>query len=76
MRAMAFDPEGKRLLTGGRNGSGQECGTSSTGKEILETAGHSGLVVAVAFAPDGKTMASASSDKTIKIWDALPARKS
>jgi WD40 repeat protein len=34
--------------------------------------GHAGWVGAVAFAPDGKTLASASADGTIKFWD--PAR--
>ncbi len=32
-------------------------------------AGHSSYVMSVAIAPDGKTLASASSDKTIKIWN-------
>jgi WD40 repeat protein len=39
---------------------------------VVTLKGHAGWVGAVAFAPDGKTLASASADGTIKFWD--PAR--
>jgi RNA polymerase sigma factor (sigma-70 family) len=40
-----------------------------TGRELADFKGHTGTVTSVAFAPDGKTLASVSADHTGLIWD-------
>src|SRR5207248_190542 len=66
----AFSPDGNVLVTWTREDANTaRLWDTLTGKEIGCLDGHRGAINQAAFAPDGKTLATASEDTTILLWD-------
>ncbi|MCU0916793.1 MAG: protein kinase [Planctomycetes bacterium] len=68
VHALAFSPDGTRLLAGIEDGTARVWDVLS-GLQLFVMPGHSGGADAVAFSPDGGGIATADWD-TIRIWDA------
>src|SRR5262249_1488256 len=47
----------------------------ATGKEERSFNGHKDLVLSVAFAPDGQTLASGGWDRTVKLWNVATGKE-
>jgi RNA polymerase sigma factor (sigma-70 family) len=73
VEAFALSPDGKRLATAG--GRAVVVWDAVTGQELCRFEGHRGTVRAVAFAPDGKSIASGAEGNLIRLWDAATGKE-
>ena len=66
--SVAWNPDGKRLATGGSEGS-VKLWDAVTGRALHVLRGHTGAVFSVVWSSDGRWLASAGHDTTVKIWN-------
>lgn len=67
---VCWHPEGKYLLSGGRDAHLKSWNPEKNFELIEDIAAHNYAIYSVTFSPDGKLFATASRDKTVKIWNA------
>ena len=71
---IGYNPSGTRIVTAGKNGEA-DVFDAKTFKKLGGLKGHQDFVMYTAVSPNGKLIATASTDRSVKIWNAYTMSK-
>src|SRR5262249_35461705 len=72
--AVTVSPDGTMIAIGLDNNEIRLWDTANGNKLLRALVGHNGKIWSLAFSPDGRTLASASADRTVKLWEVQSGR--